>query len=239
MLNIAICDDEIVLANEIEQIIIMFARNTQESINVDVFYTGDDLMDSLNNNVYDMIFLDIELGNTTGIDLGNKIRNEFCDYTCKIVFISAKTGYEMQLFDIQPLNFLVKPISSIDIERCLKLVIKILEKENTIFEYKSNYQLNRVKIKDILYFESYLKKIKIVTINHEDYFNDNLDSVKMRLPNFFFKPHRSYLVNYNQVTKITRDNIFINDINKKIPLSKNSVKQVQLLQLQLEKEFSL
>ena len=239
MLNIAICDDEIVLANEIEQIILMFAHNTQESINVDVFYTGDDLMDSLNNNVYDMIFLDIELGNTTGIDLGNKIRNEFCDYTCKIVFISAKTGYEMQLFDIQPLNFLVKPISSIDLERCLKLVIKILEKENTIFEYKSNYQLNRVKIKDILYFESYLKKIKIVTINHEDYFNDNLDSVKMRLPNFFFKPHRSYLVNYNQVTKITRDNIFINDINKKIPLSKNSVKQVQLLQLQLEKEFSL
>ena len=237
MLNIAICDDEIVLANEIEQIILMFAHNTQESINVDVFYTGDDLMDSLNNNVYDMIFLDIELGNTTGIDLGNKIRNEFCDYTCKIVFISAKTGYEMQLFDIQPLNFLVKPISSIDLERCLKLVIKILEKENTIFEYKSNYQLNRVKIKDILYFESYL--IKIVTINHEDYFNDNLDSVKMRLPNFFFKPHRSYLVNYNQVTKITRDNIFINDINKKIPLSKNSVKQVQLLQLQLEKEFSL
>ena len=78
-----------------------------------------------------------------------------------------------------------------------------------------------------------------VTINHEDYFNDNLDSVKMRLPNFFFKPHRSYLVNYNHVTKITRDNIFINDINKKIPLSKNNVKQVQLLQLQLEKELSL
>ena len=239
MLNIAICDDEIVLANQIEQIILMFAHNNQENINVDVFYTGDDLIDSLNNNVYDMIFLDIELGNTTGIDLGNKIRNEFCDYACKIVFISAKTGYEMQLFDIQPLNFLVKPISSVDIVRCLKLVIKILEKENTIFEYKSNYQLNRVKIKDILYFESYLKKIKIVTINHEDYFNDNLDSVKMRLPNFFFKPHRSYLVNYNHVTKITRDNIFINDINKKIPLSKNNVKQVQLLQLQLEKELSL
>ena len=238
MLNIAICDDEVHLASEIEKMILKYARNTNENINVDVFSRGEDLIKSIKKgDIFDMIFLDIELGTTTGIELGNKIRKEFCDHTCKIVFISSKIGYEMKLFDIQPLNFLTKPINKEDLYNCIKLTISILEKENTIFEYKSNYHVIRCKIKDILYFESQFKKMKIVTINKVDFFYDNFENIKKRLPISFFKPHRSYLVNYNHVSKITTEEIFLFGLDITIPLTKASLKELSLLQLKLEKDI--
>lgn len=59
---------------------------------------------------FDIVFLDIELPKISGIDIGKKIRDEMHDETTKIVYISGKDSYAMGLFDVRPLNFLIKPI---------------------------------------------------------------------------------------------------------------------------------
>lgn len=80
-------------------------------IDVEVFDSGESLLEFIKKeHGFDLIFLDIEIGTTTDIVVGRKIRSELDDYISKIVFISSKEGYERKLFDIHCLrdNLVVK-----------------------------------------------------------------------------------------------------------------------------------
>lgn len=79
---------------------------------------------------FDLIFLDIELMN--GITAGKKIRDELCDEKIYAVFISGKQEYAMELFDVRPLHFLVKPIEK---KQVVGIVNKATELSKTHYDY--------------------------------------------------------------------------------------------------------
>ena len=236
MLNIAICDDNNSICSEVEQIILAYSKQLPVKIEIEVFTSGEEMLHYIKyEHPFDLIFLDIELDTTTGIKVGETIREEFDDHVSKIVFITSKQGYEKQLFDIQPLFFLPKPIKSDKIEKSIDLAIKILDIDNKSFEYKKDYDIVKVNIKDILYFEKEGRKIKIITHTSTDYFNDTLSGVQSRLPHTFLEPHGSFLVNFEKITRLTKD--FIIMINKKeIPVSQRNMKHIRDMLLTGEKE---
>lgn len=236
MLRIAICDDDYTICTEIEQIIMDYSKKLTVKLDVDVFDKGEKLLSHIKSEQrYDLIFLDIELNTTTGIQVGTTIREEFDDHISKIVFITSKQGYEKQLFDIQPLYFLPKPIKRYRIEKSIDLTIKLLDIDNKTFEYKKGCDVFKINVKDILYFEKYGRKIKIVTTSHEDYFNDTLSSVKKRLPQTFLEPHASFLVNFEKITRLTKDMIITTD-KKEIPVSQRNLKSIRDMILNGERE---
>ena len=227
MLNIAICDDNKQICSIIEEIIISFKNGNKIEIKIDVFYNGENLIKYLKNQEkFDLIFLDIELGSTTGVEVASHIRNEFDDYVSKIVFITSKDGYEQDLFKVQPLNFIKKPIDSRKLKKCIQLTIKLLKIENKSFRYKKGNNIIKVDIKDILYFESKGKKIKIVTYNESDYFYESLKSIAEELPKIFVRPHGSFLVNFNKINILKSNSLVIeNDIQ--IPISRRRLKNIR------------
>lgn len=92
MLRIAICDDNNSVCSEIEKIILNYQKYSCVKFDIDVFFTGESLINFIEKERdFDLIFLDIELGTTTGIEVGSKIRVEFDDHISKIVFITSKT----------------------------------------------------------------------------------------------------------------------------------------------------
>lgn len=227
MLRIAICDDNNLICSSIEQMVLDYAKRLTVKIDVEVFTKGEDLLSYIKNEkAFDLIFLDIELGTTTGIKVGTTIREDFDDHISKIVFITSKQGYEKQLFDIQPLYFLPKPITANRIEKSIDLAIKLLDIDNKTFEYKKDYDIVKVNIKDILYFEKEGRKIKIITHTGADYFNDTLSGVKSRLPHTFLEPHGSFLVNFEKITQLTKDIIIMAD-KKEIPVSQRNLKTIR------------
>ena len=110
-------------------------------------------------------FLDIELNKLNGVELGVKIRSEFRNEDTQIVYISAKESYAMKLFQIRPLNFLVKPIS---VNKICFVVKKALELNNKseFFKFKVGSHLHKRKVKDILYFEGQGRQVKMVECQH-------------------------------------------------------------------------
>jgi len=171
MLNVAICDDNKYICSIIEEIFNDYKNKSKIEIRVEVFYSGEKLIEHLKNeDKFDLIFLDIELGNITGIEVASHIRNEFDDHMSKIVFITSKNGYEQKLFEVQPLNFIKKPIDSRKLKKCIQLAIKLLKIENKSFRYKKGNNIIKVDVKDILYFESKGKKIKIITYSGSNFF---------------------------------------------------------------------
>lgn len=236
MIKIAICDDDTYICSEIESIIRNLRKKSIVEMETEVFYSGESLINFIKNEYkFDLIFLDIEMGTTTGIEVGNKIRNEFDDYISKIVFITSKDGYEQQLFDIQPLNFIKKPINHEKLKACISLAIKLLDIDNKTFEYKKGYNLIKVNIKEILYFESKRKQIKIATHSNEDYFYDTLENIRKKLPKTFVMPHGSFLINFNKVERVTKEFVFLKN-GLQIPISQRNLKTIRSMIIDCEKE---
>jgi DNA-binding LytR/AlgR family response regulator len=118
MLRIAICDDDKQLCLELKSILNEISENSDENFEISTFYGGEELYDFLEvGNRFDLIFLDIELCEINGVEVGRKIREELNDELTQIVYISGKDTYAMELFDIRPLNSLLShycaPISKV------------------------------------------------------------------------------------------------------------------------------
>ena len=236
MLRIAICDDNNKICSEVEQMILEYEKAKRYELDIEVFYTGESLIEFIKNkHPFDLIFLDIELGTLTGVDVGKTIRNVFRDHISKIVFVSGADGYEMDLFCLQPLNFLRKPIMKNNIVQCINLAIEIFDVNNIHFEYRINHQIKKVAFKDIIYFESRLKKIKIVTIGSVDEFYGSLEKIKTYLPKMFILSHRSFIINFSNIICIQKDALIMTN-GESVPISQRNLKNIRTLQIEFEKE---
>ncbi len=227
MLKVAICDDDILICSEIESVVLEYSQTKFLEVELEVFESGERLLSFIEREyTFDLIFLDINLGGMTGVAVGQAIRNKLHDHLTKIVFISGIDGYEKQLFSVQPLNFLQKPIDKISIFECLDLATLLLELNNPFFEYKSNGKIINVTFKNILYFESNLKKVKIVMLDYEDEFYGSLKSVKECLPKAFVSPHNSFIVNLSNVKYMQEDKLILCD-GSVIPISQRNAKHLR------------
>ncbi len=203
--KIAICDDEKVTCSELENIILDIAKNMDLEFEVDIFYTGEALCQYLEqDNYYEIIFLDIELANITGIEVGNFIRNNRNDEKSIIIYISSKEQYALRLFRVRPFDFLIKPLEESTIKNTIVEVLKIINRNKTIFEYQIGKSLYRQKFGDIIYFRSDKRKIVIVTMNENIEFYSNLTTVKKQLPtDEFIQVHKSYIINFAYAKEYT------------------------------------
>lgn len=235
MFQIAICDDEIAICSQLEQTILNYAKIMKESIEVDVFYSGEELYRFLNNGlIYDMIFLDIELKKLNGIELGLKIREELNNESIQIVFISDKENYAMRLFEVRPMNFLIKPLNDLKIEKVVEKGIELTDKKGILFSYKQGHTIKKILIKDILFFESMNRQVRMITLKGECIFYGQLSKIYSELCNYhFFYIHKSFLINYDHVIEFNYNYLIMS--NKTVlPISQSKRKEVREMQIKLE-----
>lgn len=234
MIKIAICDDEKKITRQIEKVIRKNEALIKGEYILNTFDSGENLINSYKKIPYDLIFLDIEMEKVNGLEVGKFIREEMNNYATKIVYISSKSGYDRQLFDVQPLHFLSKPIDENKLLKDLKLAIKLLDAENIEFEFKIDNEIFKIPYKEIIYFESMAREIEIIGTKENYRFYGKIVDVENVLPNTFLKPHRSYLVNYDYIKKFGLDELIL--INGDIvPLSRDRKKEIMKRHLEIER----
>ena len=69
MLELAICDDDIILCNWLEQKLLHYGKANDCQISIEIYYSAEQLLNRLEEESYDMLFLDICLGHENGIDI--------------------------------------------------------------------------------------------------------------------------------------------------------------------------
>lgn len=124
-IKIAVCDDELEICSQVENILIKLLEERLIKYVIDIFYSGESLCRELEREDYDLIFLDIELPKMNGVEIGNYIREMKRDDIVQIAYISSKQEYAMELFDIRPINFLVKPLEEATIAKVVDAYIKV------------------------------------------------------------------------------------------------------------------
>lgn len=239
MLRIAICDDEKVICTQIEKILLEYSKLNFLEVDIEVFLSGEELCRYIEEkHGFDLIYLDIEMNIMNGIEVGKKIRKQLKDYKTEIVYVSGKDSYDRQLFDLQPLNFISKPIKSNKVIENLNLAISRAEKLNDTFTYKKRTEVYKIPIKDIIYFECIDKQIKIITINHIDIFYGKIkDIFKNVVSHQFIKIHRSYIINYMHTTVFKYDEVTMSN-SVSLPISQSKRKEVKQIISRLESEVS-
>jgi DNA-binding LytR/AlgR family response regulator len=228
MFRIGICDDEYTISSQVENILLKYAKLNYLEIDIEVFSSGEEMCKFIEEeHGFDLIYLDIEMKLMSGIEVGKKIRRTLQDHKTDIVYISGKDGYDRQLFDVQPLHFIPKPIKPEVVIEDLNLAMLRAEILNNMFTYKKGTETYRIPVKDIIYFESNDKEIKIVTLNNEDNFYGKIQDVYETVAKYqFVKIHRSYIVNYLHATLFKYDEVIMTN-GVQLPISQAKRKEVR------------
>ena len=238
MLSIAICDDDVLICSNLEKILMEYAKKTLIDFEIETYYSGESLYEDLKKgSYYDLIFLDIELKQDSGIEVGQRIREELRLESIQIVYISAYDSYAMDLFRIHTMDFLIKPLNKERVGAVLDRVINLLNISGRVFTYKSGRDRKKVLIRDILYFKSNKREIHLVMINGTVDFYGVLDQIIDSLKEFqFFTCHKSYLVNYNLVKDFRYETLIMSN-GDVIPVSQKKRKEIRRLQMEWEGRF--
>ncbi len=237
MYRIAIVDDEQAICSQLEKIILEYQKQLTIKMEISVFLSGEELCAALDDGMdIDLLFLDIELYEINGIEVSKKIREQMQNHQMQIVFISAKEKYALDLFAVQPFNFLLKPLKPEVIIKNLDLVLSIAQKQASSFVYKSGPESRKLPLKDIIYLESDNRKVIIHTRNGEDEFYGKLEDIYAKLaPQRFLFIHKSIIVNYNYVAKFSYNDVILLN-GKTLPISQSRRPEIRQQVTEIEAE---
>lgn len=221
VLRIGICDDDEKFGLELEGYLLEYAQKKNLVIDTQTFTNDRDILSNIESEgLFDILFLDIELEGTTGVDLGKKLRADIKNEPMQIVYVSSKEGYAMQLFDTRPMNFIIKPVTYKMIERIMDEYGRLYKFQPDFFEYNIGKTKYKVSEQYIFYFQSQGKKIQIVTQNETKEFYGKLSEVLQRLNNdSFCCVHKSYVINLRYVLEFGKDSILMAN-GERIPVSR-------------------
>lgn len=162
MIRIALVDDAVEIGTQLEAILIEITTNKGIAIDTDIYYSGKELCEHLQNGeFYDLIFLDIEMPEFTGIDVSKMIRDNLKNDSTQIAYISGNKEYAIEIFEYDPLYFVHKPINKEKIEKVFERLIHRLHLQADAFTYKTGHDIVKIPIKDIIYFGS-LRNVGVV-----------------------------------------------------------------------------
>lgn len=166
-------------------------------------------LEYLHKNDSDLIFLDIQMSELTGINF-MKIVGAHQKY----ILTTAYSEYALEGYEHNVVDYLLKPVS---FERFQKSVLKAQERfsfpqeENTHFFVKSSGQRHRVSFNEIIYIESIKDYVNIRTENDEYIVLDTLKSMENQLPERFVRIHKSFIVNLDKVKSIGAKKVILSE----------------------------
>lgn len=184
-----------------------------------------------------MIFIDVELSEITGIELGYQIRKYTGDKDISIVFISGKTIYCQQLFQLEPQNFHHKPLCEQDIVDDIEKLIKRIRKQKNLLKYYDEGVPKGILLRDILYVESRGNTIEITKKgNDKVILRESISQIEERFSEFYMcRCHRSFIANLYYVDKYCNQKFCMKN-GDEIPVGRTYVNKVRQQWINYEKE---
>lgn len=217
MTKVLIIEDEQPAANRLEKMLLEISPDFEiiqrcDSIESSVLFFETGIMP-------DLVMLDIQLGDGLSFEIFNQI-----DISCPVIFTTAFDEYAIKAFELNSIDYLLKPINKEKLEKSIekfrklnqtamqadwKTLASLLDKEKR--EYKQRFlvyvgeHLHSVQTSDIAYFYSVEKSTFLTTKSGKSYSLDiSLDKLENMLsPTDFFRINRQFLISFVSIKKIS------------------------------------
>ena len=214
-MKILIIEDEVLAAQTLQKLL---CELKPEAEIIDVLETVEESIEWFENNeMPDLLFLDIHLADGSSFAIFEKI-----DITCPIIFTTAYDEYALKAFEVNSIDYLLKPINKKDLRHAMEkyrtLVVGRTQMQKFMMQmepqqrrYRSCFlmperdKLLPLPVSDIAYIYIDFKMAKIVTFDRKEFLiNTTLDDLMELLdPDHFFRANRQYIVSRRAIKDIT------------------------------------
>lgn len=214
-MKIAICDDEQFIRESIKSIIEKIDGKNEFFL----YKSADEL---LNDNFldFDIIFLDIGLPETDGINAAKRIRTKQLKENMSIlrsrpliVFITGLYGHIKEAFDIHAFGYIEKPINGHELLCICQEALRELDLSKSLREnkmlIKTGGETVNIKTDNIIYIESSGRKNIIHLKNESVEYYGSISELESRLIFGFFRIHKGYLINLKYIEKYDRTQVIM------------------------------
>jgi DNA-binding LytR/AlgR family response regulator len=199
------------LAGKVDDIIIVAeCSNAMEAYNL------------IRTQLVDLLLLDIEMPGMTGLELTKNLTNK----RPLIIFITSKKEYAVDAFELNVVDCIIKPVTSVRFIQAIDKAREILEskgeevnlKEDEFIFIRDSNIVRRLRLDNILYAEAMGDYVKLYTPEKFYAIHTTLKAVEEKLPALrFMRVHRSYLVALNKIDTIEGGALIIN--RKPLPVA--------------------
>jgi len=228
LIKLAICDDEksalALIASAVESTFLQHGIQTL----IHQFSDLQDLRNRLDNTVYDLLFLDIRIGETDGIDFANELRKQ--NNHTEIIFISNCEERAFDAFSVKPFGFIRKGKFLKDITEVIEAFVNNTYKEDIkSISLQIGDKLISLAIDEIMLIESYKHEQTIKFINDKKQLTlrSKMQLLEEQLTDFgFLRVHSGYIVNMKYIKLIEPNYISLAN-GEKIPISRQNVKEIK------------
>ncbi len=228
MIQIAVCDDEQTVCQEISQEIAHFLSG--QAVEFTVRQYTDAAAFCAQMDTFDLVYLDIRMPELDGITLARQIRSR--ELACIVVFITGLRDYMLDAFDVEALDYICKPIERARLRRSVERALQqIAHRQETGILIQTAHWCKAVKLSAIYYCEVINRKIYLHTTEGVLEYYGKLKEMEKQLDARFFKCHRSYLVNLDHL-KMYQDGEIVLENGSRIPVSR--LRHQELMEKMLE-----
>lgn len=195
-------------------------------------------MQALRENNIDLMFLDIQMPDLTGVEFLKTLNNKPV-----VIFTTAYQEYALEGYELDVIDYMLKPIS---FERFIQGVNKAMDlislknqkstkdtieskpenREADFINLKADYKIYKVKLDDILFIEGLKEYVTFHTESRKYIVLESLKNLEIKLPsNKFIRVHKSYIVNIEKIDSLYGNTIEIGE--NEIPIGKSYSEDVK------------
>ena len=217
MYRIAICDDDPASVAYLTALVREWAEKFTEAVTVRSFPSAEAfLFQYAEDKSFDILLLDIEMGEMDGVSLAKTVRRE--NREIQIIFVSGYSDYIAEGYDVEALHYLLKPVNYEKLAAVLDRALDKLRRNGRALLLDVGGEMVRIPLYQIRWLEV---RHNYVTIHaQEDYsVKRTLGEMERELDDGFFRAGRSFIVNLRYIRRVARSEVELSD-GERVPLSR-------------------
>jgi len=223
-MKIALVEDETVHSQLLSSYIKSWGEHHQKSISLHSFENASQFLFYWEDEVFDVIFLDIQMPGMNGMELAHKVRMR--DHQVNIIFTTGIADFLQEGYEVDALHYLLKPLRRDKVFSCLDKAVSRCQTEQFLLVHAAD-DIRRIPLSSVNYIEAKGHNT-ILGLAYQPPLiaSDSLSSLEHQLENSdFIKCHRSYLCRIGAIHRIDKDLIFFDD-KTSIPVSRRMYQAV-------------
>ena len=203
MYQIAVCDDERHIREEIQAMLERYAAERGRDFRCALFHSANGLLRDYRAE-FDILFLDISMKGLDGMEAAREIRRQ--DERVCIIFVTSMQQYAIQGYSVRAFGFITKPVNyqelSIELD-CALRAIDTSRLRETSLTLRSGAQVDRLTVSDIMYCEVHNHTVTVHLHHDMRTYRYSMKELELMLGRYgFFRPHSAYLVNHAAIAQV-------------------------------------
>ena len=214
-MRILICDDEPEYTAILHRHIDVYMKSKGKDCIIDTVSDPKQIIQ--NDIVYQLVFLDIQMDDIDGLSLAKVLKER--NNKVVIFFVTSFNHYQDDAMDLRAFRFFEKPIAPERLYAGLEKAMEYIDESYIDFYIYANNEHRQILTDDVIYVERGNRQVTLVTTHGNYITRETFDDWCNMLQNsFFYRVHKSFLVNLHYVTRYKYTELFVHD-SIRIPIA--------------------